>query len=191
MHRQTLEQLYRRYGPMVLRRARALLRDEQAARDALQEVFLRAMRALRSHPELARAFQEPAEGNSEGTGEGNCNGDGPAASGGPATWLYRVTTNYCLNARRDGARRQELWSLHAAREEPARAALGFARVQLAQIFAAISPEMTELAHYFLVDELTHEEIAALYGVSRRTIGYRLDELRAVVRGLDATVAEAS
>lgn len=180
MHRRTLERLYLRYGPMVLRRARALLREEQAARDAMQEVFLRAMRALETQPELARSFEEPS-------GE-----DGQATDpGGPATWLYRVTTNFCLNARRDGARRHQLWSLHGEREEPARSDLGFARVQLAQIFAAISPELVELAHYFLIDELTHEEIAALYGVSRRTIGYRLDELRAAVRGLDATVAEAS
>jgi hypothetical protein len=32
----------------------------------------------------------------------------------------------------------------------------------------------EIAHYYLIDELTHEEIAGLLDVSRRTIGNRLD-----------------
>lgn len=39
-----LEQLYRRYGPMVLRRCRRLLRDEAQAADAMQEVFVAVLR---------------------------------------------------------------------------------------------------------------------------------------------------
>lgn len=183
MHRAAVEQLYVRYGPMVLRRARALLREDQAARDAVQEVFIRALRALRTQPELARVFERATHAPASP----------PAAEpseASPATWLYRITTNYCLNARRDGARRVELWSQHGEREETSTTAGGFARVQLAQIFASISPDLVEIAHYYLVDELTHEEIAALLGVSRRTIGNRLDELRAAVRRLDP-LSEAS
>ncbi|MEI8095928.1 MAG: sigma factor [Spirochaetales bacterium] len=38
-----VETLYRRYGPMVHRRCRALLGDERAS-DASQEVFVRLLR---------------------------------------------------------------------------------------------------------------------------------------------------
>jgi hypothetical protein len=55
---------------MVLRRARLLLRDDHAARDALHDVFLRVLRA-------EREFR---------------------AQSTPATWLYRIVTNHCLKA---------------------------------------------------------------------------------------------
>ena len=35
------DSLYRKYGPMVLRRCRAILKDEEAALDAMQDVFVR------------------------------------------------------------------------------------------------------------------------------------------------------
>jgi DNA-directed RNA polymerase specialized sigma24 family protein len=38
-----VEHLYRKYGPMVLRRCRQLLRDEHAAQDALHDVFVAAL----------------------------------------------------------------------------------------------------------------------------------------------------
>lgn len=38
-----IEQLYRRYGPMVLRRCRRLLGDDAAATDAMHDVFVKLM----------------------------------------------------------------------------------------------------------------------------------------------------
>lgn len=35
------DSLYRKYGPMVLRRCRAILKDEERALDAMQDVFVR------------------------------------------------------------------------------------------------------------------------------------------------------
>ncbi|HUB05583.1 MAG TPA: sigma-70 family RNA polymerase sigma factor, partial [Myxococcales bacterium] len=64
-----LAELYEKHAPAVFARCRYLLRDEEAAADALQDVFVRILRAL---PEL-RAAQSP-------TG-----------------WILRVTTNHCLN----------------------------------------------------------------------------------------------
>src|SRR5438874_384381 len=61
--------LYGLYGPMVLRRARAMLGDDHAAHDAAQEIFERALRAWSE-------FRADAS---------------------PVTWLYRATTNHCLN----------------------------------------------------------------------------------------------
>ena len=39
-----VEDLYRRYGPMVLRRCRGMLRDEDLAADAMQETFVQVLR---------------------------------------------------------------------------------------------------------------------------------------------------
>jgi RNA polymerase sigma-70 factor (ECF subfamily) len=38
-----IEEYYTRYGPMVMRRCRQLLRDEEKALDAMQEVFTKLM----------------------------------------------------------------------------------------------------------------------------------------------------
>ena len=39
-----MEALYRRCGPMVLRRCRQLLKNEDLAADAMQETFVRVLR---------------------------------------------------------------------------------------------------------------------------------------------------
>ena len=81
----TPREIYQRYGAIVFRRARRLLGDEQAAKDACQEVFLRLFRSL---PEFERAS--------------------------PMTWLYTVTTNHCLNLIRDEQRHRKLLAANAA-----------------------------------------------------------------------------
>jgi len=77
------EDLYRRYGSVVYRRARRLLGEEQAAKDACHEVFLRLFRSL-------PGFREAS----------------------PLTWLYKVTTHHCLNLIRDERRRRRLLEAH-------------------------------------------------------------------------------
>ena len=67
-----VEAFYVRYGPMVVRRCRRLLGDEQAAYDATQEVFLKV---------LARRER--------------LTGDYPSAL------LFRIATNTCLNRLRE------------------------------------------------------------------------------------------
>ncbi len=39
-----VESLYKKYGPMVLRRCRSLLLDEEQALDAMQETFVKLIR---------------------------------------------------------------------------------------------------------------------------------------------------
>lgn len=80
MKHSTIEQLYRRYGPTVLRRARAILGNEDMARDLLQEVFVQVV-------EQKGRFRGEAS---------------------PMTWIYRITTNLALNRLRDGRRRDQL-----------------------------------------------------------------------------------
>lgn len=152
MNRSLIETMYRRYGPMVLRRARSLLRDESAANDALQEVFLRALRS-----------------SSDFRGDAS-----------PVTWLYRITTNHCLNQIRDTARRVELMS-----ENPPAPAethpVEEARLTVQQLLRQLPDQLREVSIYYYIDEMKQEEIAALLGISRRTVGNRLDSIRATLR----------
>ena len=66
------EMLYEKYGPMVLRRCRRLLRDEDRALDAMQDVFVRV---LQNQGRLHATY--------------------------PSNLLYRIATNVCLNRIRD------------------------------------------------------------------------------------------
>src|SRR5690606_24080852 len=72
---ETPETWYRRYGPLVLRRCRQLLRDAEEAEDALQEVFMQILR----RPDLTGAEF-------------------------PSSLLYKIATHTCLNRLRTRAR---------------------------------------------------------------------------------------
>ncbi len=139
----TLQEIYDRYGGVVFRRARRLLGDETAAKDACQEVFLRLLDAL---PE----FEQTS----------------------PVTWLYKVTTNYCLNLVRDGRRRRDLLARPiSSTGTPA------TEVSLALLLDGFQPELQEIAVYYFVDEMSQDEIASILGVSQRTVSNRLAEFR--------------
>ena len=71
-----VEALYRRYGSMVLRRCRQLLKNEDLAADAMQETFVRV---LRNRKTLHATY--------------------------PSSLLYRIATNVCLNLLRTNRRR--------------------------------------------------------------------------------------
>ena len=69
---------YVKYGPMVFRRCKYILRDEEKAKDAMQEVFV-----------LLLNHQERLSGDY------------------PSSLLYRMATNYCLNLIRSQKRKKE------------------------------------------------------------------------------------
>ena len=73
-----VEELYTRYGPMVYRRCKALLKDDQAAEELMQETFIQILRR-----------QDVLEVHA------------------PSSLLYRTATNLCLNRIRAKARRPE------------------------------------------------------------------------------------
>lgn len=146
-------QLYRLYGPLVLRRARAMLVDEHAAQDATHDVFVRVLASV----------------------------DEFRAESSPVTWLYRVTTNHCLNVLRARLRRREtgsVSSVDALREEEVSVD---ERLTLNAVLARVPAHLREIAVYYYLDQLSHEEIAQLMGLSRRTVGNRLCEFHAAAR----------
>src|SRR4029077_11344167 len=154
--------IYERYSRSVYRRALQLLGDAESARDATQEVFIRVMRG---------GGKVPAEPT-------------------PTAWLYRVTTNLCLNRLRDRNRREALLAAKYDVETVA-PAIGEARSAVTQILARVPEDLQDVAIYFFVDELTYDEIAPLLGVSRRTVSNRLAAFRALVAGLFPKTRSAS
>lgn len=149
-----IQSLYSGYRGKVLKRARQLLWNEQAAEDATQEVFLRLLASDERtlvHPE-------------------------------PLAWLYRVTTNLCLNRLRDEKRRAMLIARNPRTErQPENTAE--VRAVVVDILRRVPSDLQEIAIYYHADGMTCDEIASLVGVSRRTIGNRLVEFQSVATGV--------
>ena len=148
-----LRELYELHSAAVLARCRYLLRDDEAAKDALQDVFVKALRAL---PEFR-------------------------AQASPHTWLLRIATHHCLNVKRaERAQwRDELRRLGEGRqvetEPPER------RELLRALLGAAGPEEQEVAVLRFVDELTQAEIAEVTGRSLPTVRKRLRDFLAAAR----------
>jgi RNA polymerase sigma-70 factor (ECF subfamily) len=139
------EQLYRRYGGLVLRRARRLLSDEQAARDVCQDVFVQLLQRGRDVP--------------------------PACE---VAWLYRVTTNCCLNI----IRRARLWRRLA--QVVGRTDAVNPGIPLPTFLRGVPKHLHEVAIYYGVDGMSQDEIALVLGLSQKTVSNRLRELREVL-----------
>ena len=146
-----VEALSRQYGPMVLRRCRRLLRDEDEALDACQDVFVRV---IEHRARLEARY--------------------------PSSLLYRIATNVCLNrirdSRRDPVTRDEAVLADIARaEEPGGASE--ARLLLARLFGRHPESTRTMAVLHYVDGLTLEEVAAETGLSLSGVRKRLRKLR--------------
>jgi RNA polymerase sigma-70 factor (ECF subfamily) len=148
-----LAALYARHAAGVLARCRYLLRDEEAARDATQEVFARALQAL---------------GEFQG-----------AAS--PTTWLLRIATHHCLNelrAARAGWREEVRRAAEGRTQEAPEVDK---RALLRALLAVAEPEEQEMAVLYFVDEMTQQEIAEASGRSLPTVRKRLRGFLAAAR----------
>jgi RNA polymerase sigma-70 factor (ECF subfamily) len=137
---------------MVLRRCRRLLRDEDEALDACQDVFVR----LVEHRARLDARY-------------------------PSSLLYRMATNVCLNKLRD-SRREPLSRDEALLDEIARAeepgGASEARLLLARLFGRHPESSRAIAVLHYVDGLTLEEVAAETEMSVSGVRKRLRVLRA-------------
>jgi DNA-directed RNA polymerase specialized sigma24 family protein len=140
--RTELDRLYRRYAGLVLRRARKILSDEQLAHDVCQDVFVQLLRANESW--IA-----------------------PSAIG----WLYRTTTNCCLNLIRSTRR----WRDFLRRLPPPQQITPSLPTQL--VLRGIPERLHDIAIYYSLDEMSQEEIALVLGLSQKTISNRIRELR--------------
>ena len=137
-----LREVFLKHGPAVYRRAKRILGNHADAEEATQEVFIRAIRG-------AEAFK------------GDCQ---------VTTWLYRLTTNYCLNLIRDSQRRRELLEEFGGGQGSETGRPPGDLLLLRQLLVDADEEQARAAIYVFVDGMSHAEAAEVMGVSRRTVG---------------------
>ncbi len=146
-----IEAFYSRYGPMVLRRCRKLLGNEQAAYDAMQEVFLKVLINRKS-----------------------LTGDYPSAL------LYKIATNICLNKIRDD-RKSRLRTHTPAFCDLAFAPVHEAAVTagnlLDHLFENERDEIRQIAIMYFVDGMTLKEIGDMVKLSTSGVHKKLEKLR--------------
>jgi RNA polymerase sigma-70 factor (ECF subfamily) len=151
---------YEKYGPMVIRRCRGMLRNEEEALDAAQDVFVNLLSA---ENRLHSRF--------------------------PSSLLYTMATNVCLNRLRHGKilwvrnfsetagdRDQAAWE-----EEIPFADQGFDRVEgellMDLVFQDESQENRAIFYMYHADGMTLKEIGETVGLSVSGIRKRLGALR--------------
>jgi RNA polymerase sigma-70 factor (ECF subfamily) len=134
-------QAYRDYAGAVYARALRILRDREAARDVTQEVFVRCFGHRGALPRGRELL----------------------------AWLYRVATNLCLNALRDGKLRGRA-DRDAARWAPAAVAPeGPSRRGLWDLLAGLDARTQAIVVLVHLDGMTQAEAAEVAGVSDRTV----------------------
>ncbi len=152
------EALYHGYAERVHRLAIRYLGDEDLARNALQETFLRVFRKIHTF-----------------------RGDS-----GLGTWIYRIAANVCLNEIRKPDRRRILLAEGTdALEDPADPERPLdeqvSRAQLVDrvgdLLAELEPKKRITFLMFYVEDLTADEIAEVLGEGRGTVLKRLQRTR--------------
>ncbi len=158
--------LFDRYKNLVYRTAYLMLNETEDADEALQEVFLKVHRSLSSYQPAKGAF---------------------------TTWLYRITTNDCLNRLR--RKRGHVVSLDWGREGDNRASFSQASsleedqaVQMA--LGRLSDKLRAVIVLRYYGNLSYAEIAESLGIPVGTVQSRLDlGLRTMRRELEAVSPE--
>ena len=153
------EALVRRYRKRIFALALHITGSSSEADDITQDVFLKAFRALAQFEGRSQFF----------------------------TWVYRMTVNRSLNARRDRARRGEdtlddprleLAVAVDARSNPSRSAE--LRQQYARLLRALDSlpvDMRTTVILVSLQGLAHGECAVIQDVSDGTIAWRMHEAR--------------
>jgi len=139
-------QIFERYSGTVYRRCLALLRNEDEAAEAVQEVFTAAVAGL-------GRFRLRAA---------------------PLTWLYAIATRHCLKQLRDRSAHALKHALFVGdgAHEPDFSGVA----DLERALKSLSVEELELLLHAWRDGLTQEEIAEVTRRSRKTVGKQLKRL---------------
>ena len=100
----------------------------------------------------------------------------PALSDLRALSLYSVTTQASLKRLRDQKNRARLLRESVA-AGPARSPLAFNdAVRVRQALERLPAQLAEVAVYYFIDELSHDDIGNIMGCSRRTVGNLLQRI---------------
>ena len=152
-----VELVVEKYRGRLYYHALCIVKDPQEAYDAVQEVFIKALREKRFFDE---EFQMKA-------------------------WLFRVTSNLCYNIVRDKRRRRQLLSLREEEARPSESAINSAQtVQVQQDHNSMMAALDKLSEnhrqilllrYY--DDLSYNEIASVLRVKLGTVMSRLSRAR--------------
>lgn len=146
-HTKKIEELYGAYGPSIYARCKRLLKDEAAAEDATQDVFLKVLRHLESVPQEAAV----------------------------APWMHKITTNHCLNSLRDARRHAAPVAEMPEAVDDSFEETVVSRDFATRVLSDSPEELRTPAVMYHARGIEQSQVAATLGVSRRTILYRLAE----------------
>ncbi|MDX2013474.1 MAG: sigma-70 family RNA polymerase sigma factor [Myxococcaceae bacterium] len=139
-------ELFERYHGVVYRRCLGLLRHDEDAAEAVQEVFVAALAGF-------GRFRLQAA---------------------PLTWLYAIATRHCLQQLRNRSSRDLKHALFA--DASAFSPDLASRADLGRVLEELSLDELELVTHAFRDGLTHDEISAVTRQSRKTVGKKLKRL---------------
>lgn len=147
LNAEEIRSIYERYGHLLLRRCKTILREEAGAEDALQEVFINLLR-------YGAAFRE-AESK--------------------LSWLYRVTDRCCF-AQLDKRKKTPVVD-EPPKSEVEDSEDPFERHAVLSALSSLEAEDRKLAVLAFVEERGQGEIGKILGFSRQTVNKRLKSLR--------------
>jgi len=154
LHDVRVSELFLRYAPVISRRAVALLGDADEAQDATQDIFVTLLQKI----------------------------DGFRGDSAVFTWLYRVTTNHCLNVIRARKRRQRaLDRLSLEQAEPRhRRGAGEAlerRDLIRFLLSHFDNRKVQIVTHYYYDDMSQAEIGALLAISDRAVRKTLHKVK--------------
>jgi len=147
-----IEDYYNRYASMVMRRCRSILKDEDLAYDAMQEVF---MKLVENKKKLKGDY--------------------------PSSLLYTMATNHCLNVLKNRSREisfsdevfESISGLH--KENTEENVINAEMLNL--IFKNEKSTTRDIAVMYYIDNMTYEEVSHVSGLSVSGIRKRLRNLK--------------
>jgi len=148
-------QAYERYGRALIRKAERILRNQEDARDVVHALFVDMLQKNEPEPDLP--------------------------------YLYRAVTHRCLTLLRDEKNRARLLAQNDAVLAPARTRCDDRVIDmdlLLKLVGKLDHATCEILICRFFDDLTQDEIAEMVGLSRKTIGKRLDAIREAVATLN-------
>jgi RNA polymerase sigma-70 factor, ECF subfamily len=156
-------ELYRRYGPALLRKAERMLQDRDEAQDLVQGLFLDLIRrppAAADLPYLYRAITNRCLNHlRDRHNQGRLlSQHDEAVRGVPRSHVDQIVLD---------------------------------RQLLGRLARCLDPRAWEILVYHFIDDMTQEEIATLLGTSRKTIVRRLKHVRDEATRLAGTVPAAT
>jgi RNA polymerase sigma-70 factor (ECF subfamily) len=157
-----IRDLYERYGALVHRRCRSILKSDDDAWDATQEVFMKLMNSL------SKIQSRPAI----------------------YSWLLSTSTNQCISMlrRKKGERFDE--AVHSAENGLSEGKRLILKEIIKNLFLPWDKKVRQILIYSYVDEYSQKEISQLMGMGESTIRKYLTRFKREARSVTNDAKEA-